>query len=89
MKGAYIVLTKNGVEIKTQFVESGKVRWINDQGVEFISALHNDGFETVPRIKLNLALKKLEDLWDGFCWSSDKKIESRELFEILQLLRDA
>jgi hypothetical protein len=85
LKGAYILLEKNGVLVRTQFVDREVVRWFEgDVCLTFL--LQQEGFEVVKKNLLNEALQRLEHLRDRMC--GGRRVRNEDLLEIIEILKE-
>ena len=85
MKNAVVYLEQKGVQIKTSFVDSDKVKWFNDEGSITYQNLLNEGFKVNPQDELRIALYDLEELRDLVC--NGYKVKNLDLIKIIKTIR--
>lgn len=85
MKGAYILLEKNDVLIRTQYIgDKDKVRWM--EGDVTVSSLLAEGYEILKENMLTKGLQELEKLRDCLCYGH--KVSNKDLLDVINLLRE-
>jgi len=82
MKHSIILLEKDGVLIRTKFVDNTNVQWL--EGKKPILELTSTGY-SVRENKHIEVLKKLENLRDAVCCGH--RITNADLLDIIYLLR--
>jgi hypothetical protein len=83
MKGVFITLEKDGVEVKTQHLGDGKIRWID--GPAAYSVILGRGWLIKTDDATQRALQKLEEVWENFCWGG--RVTNTDFMDIAKILR--
>lgn len=84
MRGAIVLLEKDGILIRTSFTSTHDVRWL--EGEKPLAEVLSSGFQIVPENKMLSALHNLERLRDRVCYGY--KPTNTDLLDIIKLLRD-
>lgn len=84
MKGAYILLEKNGMLIRTQFTSKDSVQWL--EGESRLIELTHAGYTVVKDNLVNIALNKLETVRDRLC--SGVRVKNEDLIDIIKILKE-
>lgn len=83
MKGSIVILKRNEIEVRTEFVDRKTIIWTDGQRP--LVELTDDGYTVHPDY-VREALSQLEDFWDRS--RAGIKIESKNLEEVIKLLRN-
>lgn len=84
MRGAFVLLERDSILIRTQYTSPHSVRWID--GEKPVAELLSEGFRIVQENKLTQALHMLEKLRDRTCYGY--KASNVDFLDIIKLLRD-
>ena len=84
MKGAYILLEKNGLLIRTQFTSKDSVQWLD--GESRLIDLTQAGYIIVKDNLVNVALNRLENLRDRLC--SGIRVKNEDLLDLIKILKE-
>lgn len=84
MKGAYILLEKNGLLIRTQFTSKDSVQWL--EGESRLIELTQAGYTIVKDNLVNIAINKLENVRDRLCGGI--RVKNEDLLDIIKTLKE-
>lgn len=85
MKGATVRLRKNGVCVKTFFVDSdGNVAWDTESGKIPREYLVTHGWEIVKEIALTDLYRHLDTMWNKFCYG--KRLSNNDFLNLRDLI---
>jgi len=83
VKGSIVILKRNEIEVRTEFLDRKTIIWID--GKKPLVEVTDSGYEVRPDF-VRLALLQLEDFWDKS--RAGIKIESHNLEEVIKILRN-
>jgi hypothetical protein len=84
MKGVLLTLEKDGVEVRTQHLGDGKIKWV-DGPVDYGRVLGH-GWKPIDDDVVKRALNYLHDMWDRFCCG--RRLTNEEFMTLAKILRD-
>jgi hypothetical protein len=84
MKGVLLTLEKDGVEVRTQHLGDGKIKWV-DGPIDYGRALGH-GWKLKKDDLVQRALHQVEEMWDLFC--AGKRLTNEDFMNLAKLLRE-